>query len=378
MLTMVVSAHPLIGEVNDTVRTSEGITHAVNDTIRIMDIDGNIHTVYARSVTTEALEPAKASTFKLPEWFPKFNATIRTKYELNTENGSSRFKVRNARFTLTGKVLPMFEYKAEIDLCDEGSIKMRDAWVRYAPEQFPFTATIGQMRVPFSIDAHRSPHVQYFSNRSFLAKYGGNIRDVGFAVQYNIKGNVPVTLQSGIFNGSGITNQKDYWTKTFNFSFKAQAKIGGLFTVEASCQKAHPEDVAIMMWNGGAFYDDGLWHVEGEYLRKNYRHKAFDGVNIVNSFISRKFPINRTLSSISASGRYDYMSDNSNGVKNEDGVLTVTQSLRHRMTVGTSLMFGTKHWVELRVNYEKFFFHQSAVKASSDCDKLVVEVICRF
>ncbi len=47
--------------------------------------------------------------------------------------------------------------------------------------------TIGQMRVPFTIDAHRSPHQQYFANRSFIAKQVGNVRDVGFTAGYTNK-----------------------------------------------------------------------------------------------------------------------------------------------------------------------------------------------
>ncbi len=38
------------------------------------------------------------------------------------------------------------------------------------------------MRVPFTIDAHRSPHLQYFANRSFIAKQVGNVRDVGAVI----------------------------------------------------------------------------------------------------------------------------------------------------------------------------------------------------
>ena len=41
--------------------------------------------------------------------------------------GAGRFEVRNARVSVTGNVLPIVAYKAEIDLSDEGSIKMLDA-----------------------------------------------------------------------------------------------------------------------------------------------------------------------------------------------------------------------------------------------------------
>ena len=41
---------------------------------------------------------------------------------------------------------------------------MLDAYSRICPiEHLNFT--IGQMRVPFTIDTHRSPHQQYFANR---------------------------------------------------------------------------------------------------------------------------------------------------------------------------------------------------------------------
>ena len=60
----------------------------------------------------------------------------------------------------------------------EGKIKMLDAYTRITPWK-TLQFTIGQERVPFTIDAHRSPHQQYFANRSFIAKQVGNVRDVG-------------------------------------------------------------------------------------------------------------------------------------------------------------------------------------------------------
>ena len=79
------------------------------------------------------------------------------------------------------------------------------------PVFFPIkdlTVTAGQMRVPFTIDAHRSPHQQYFANRSFIAKQVGNVRDVGVTLGYKFGTGIPVTLEGGLYNGSGLTNQK--------------------------------------------------------------------------------------------------------------------------------------------------------------------------
>lgn len=345
-------------------------------TLTSQTVDNNTTTIATSSAN--AVKEPKTVSFTLPDWLSTINGTIRANYEFDTDNNASRFRVRNARISVSGAISPEFDYKAEIDLCDEGKTKMLDAYVRYMPDKLPFRATIGQMRVPFTLDAHRSPHEQLFVNRSFIAKYGGNVRDVGLSGQYTIKGNIPVTFQAGVFNGSGLTNQKDYWTKAFNFSFKATAQIANVLTLIASCQKSRPEDVDNMMWNGGVSYNDGVWHIEAEYLRKNYLHDTFEGLNIIDSFISRKFPLRGKLMSIAALGRYDYMGDHSDGKINEEGKLTVTQPERHRMTLGSTLTFGSVRRIELRVNYEKYFYHRDAVIPVSDHDKLVVEVMCRF
>ena len=115
---------------------------------------------------------------KKTEFTPEIHGTVRSKYEYQTEEGEGRFEVRNARISITGKVIDAVSYKAEIDLSDEGNIKMLDAYTRITPVK-KLNFTIGQFRVPFTIDAHRSPHQQYFANRSFIAKQVGNVRDVG-------------------------------------------------------------------------------------------------------------------------------------------------------------------------------------------------------
>lgn len=141
------------------------------------------------------------------DYRPNIHGTIRGKYEYQTEEGKGRFQVRNARISVDGNITPIISYKAEIDLCDEGSIKMLDAYTRLKPVK-SLQFTIGQMRVPFTIDAHRSPHQQYFANRSFIAKQVGNVRDVGAAVGYDFNVGFPIKLEAGMFNGSGLTNRR--------------------------------------------------------------------------------------------------------------------------------------------------------------------------
>ena len=213
-----------------------------------------------QTTTTEKSDTEKATPVNI-------HGTIRSKYEYQTSEGEGRFEVRNARISVDGSLSPVISYKAEIDLCDEGKIKMLDAYTRLKPVS-GLQFTIGQMRVPFTIDAHRSPHQQYFANRSFIAKQVGNVRDVGAALGYSFNAGIPIILEAGMFNGSGLTNQKDFWTKSVNFSAKAQMFLPGGFNLTLSTQKIKPDHVNVMMYDAGAYWHAKGWHVEAEYLYK--------------------------------------------------------------------------------------------------------------
>ena len=63
----------------------------------------------------------------------------------------------------------------------------------------------------------------------------GNVRDVGFTVGYTLPTDVPITVEGGLFNGSGLTNQKEWqgsellrqspvlFTKGLNLTLSVQA-----------------------------------------------------------------------------------------------------------------------------------------------------------
>lgn len=311
----------------------------------------------------------------------QLHGTVRAKFEYQPDLGQSRFEVRNARFSLSGSVTRAVDYKAEIDLSDEGAIKMLDAYARLHLLQRKLRFTIGQMRVPFTIDAHRSPHQQYFANRSFIAKQAGNVRDVGATLGWTFGETVPVTLEGGLFNGSGLTDQKDFWTGSFNYSAKAQLKFADRVNLALSIQKTHPDIVDIHMYDVGAYYENPLWHIEAEYLRKNYAEDAFEGVNVVDAFVCRNLPLRncRALRQISILARYDYMSDHSKGIADPTtGRLVLDDPERHRVTGGVTLSLGLPFRADIRLNYEAYFYRRTATPALSEQDKVVAEFMIRF
>lgn len=311
-------------------------------------------------------------------YIPEIHGTIRAKYEYEPNIGKGRFEVRNARMSVEGRIIPIVRYKAEIDLSDEGAIKMLDAYVRLQPKDI-LKFTLGQMRVPFSIDAHRSPHLQYFANRSFIAKQVGNVRDVGVAAAWTFGTRAPITLEGGIFNGSGLTNQKHFWTRNYNFSFKSHICLWRQFNIVLSCQKAGASDVNTYMYDGGVYWDNSRWHIEAEYLRKHYSRHSFKPVNAVDAFAAYRLPLKRNDMALSFLGRYDYMSDHSNGTKDENGLLNIDDPERHRLTGGLTFSFGKKILQsDIRLNYEQYFYKKGVTPSISEQNKIVLELVAHF
>ena len=308
---------------------------------------------------------------------PEVHGTIRGKYEFQTEEGEGRFQVRNARVSLDGDLTKVVSYKVEIDLSDEGKIKMLDTYTRIKPVR-GLDFTIGQMRAPFTIDAHRSPHLQYFANRSFIAKQVGNVRDVGATLGYRIESALPIILQAGIFNGSGLTDQKDFWTKNINYSAKAQFLLPKGFNVVLSAQKIKPSEVSINMYDAGINFRYGRWMVEAEYLFKHYNKHAFGDVNAFDGFICYDLPLKKAFKKISFLGRFDYMGDHSDGEEYEDGKLTLTDAERKRVTGGITLSLAKPFISDIRLNYEQYFYNDGATPKPSERNKIVIEVMTRF
>ncbi len=308
----------------------------------------------------------------------EIHGTVRAKYEYQPGMNKGRFEVRNARLGIEDRIVPAVGYKAEIDLSDEGNIRMLDAYVLVRPQK-ALKLTLGQMRVPFTIDAHRSPHLQYFANRSFIAKQTGDVRDAGAAASWTLDGPVPVTLEGGVFNGSGLTNQKHFWTGNYNFSFKAQTLIARRWGLALSCQKATAGETDVMMYDAGAYWHNSRWHIEGEYLRKHYARGAFAPVNALNAFAAYRIPLRKGLTALSLLGRYDYMSDHCKGTKDEEGRLTADDPERHRLTGGLTLSLGKKNLqADIRLNYEQYIYAAGRTPAVSEQSKAVLEFVAHF
>ncbi len=333
-----------------------------------------------------------ASTVCLAEgdYLPKLHGILRGKYEYEPNLDASRFEVRNARISVEGNLPLRSCYKVEVDLCDESEIKMKDAWVGLNPWS-TLRVSIGQQRMPFSIDAHRNPAEQYFANRSFIAKQVGDMRDVGLLASYTFSqketGRSVATLSAGLFNGSSISDEKTAWHSDWNYSARLQLfPIEGLAIVPSIQHTAIADhEVHYTSLDIGAYYEKRGWHAEAEYLHKTYSNHAFQACNAVNSMLLYRMPIKKEkcfLQTISYMFRYDYMGDHTDGKsgfeEDDPTHLVITDYERHRFTLGITLGIRNPYFpTDLRLNYEKYHYPHGGAK-ESERDKLVVELSIKF
>ncbi len=324
------------------------------------------------------------------DYLPKLHGILRGKYEYEPGLDASRFEVRNARVSLEGNLPLRSCYKVEVDFCDETEIKMKDAWVGINPWK-TLRVSIGQQRMPFSIDAHRNPSEQYFANRSFIAKQTGDIRDVGLLVSYTFKTKESsrdiAAVSAGIFNGSNITNQKTAWHGDWNYSARLQLfPIEGLAIVPSIQHTAIADRLVHYTSLGiGSYYEKKGWHIEAEYQHKSYSNDAFNACNAVDAMLIYRIPIKKEkffLDRISCMGRFDYMgnhTDGSGGFEEDSPTrLVMTDAERYRFTFGVTLSVRNPYFpTEIRFNYEKYHYPHGGAK-ESERDKLVAELAIRF
>lgn len=157
------------------------------------------------------------------------------------------------------------------------------------------------------------------------------------------------------------------------------------FNLTLSTQKIKPDNVTVMMYDAGAYWQSHGLHIEAEYLYKHYADNAFKAVHAFDSFASYDIPTRKGIVKyVTPLVRYDYMSDHSdgkrylNGKADKAGQLTANDSQRSRLTGGVTLSMKKPFVSDIRFNYEKYFYRKGGTPHTSEKDKIVVEFMTRF
>lgn len=300
---------------------------------------------------------------------PKFHGAIRARWELDTESGSQRFQVRNARVSMEGNVASWAQYFVQTDLSDCGQMKILDAYGQLTLLA-GLNVRVGQFRMPFGVETFRAPQNYFFNNRSFMGKQVMNYRAVGARVAYRIP-KAPVNLEAGLFNPGSITQQTQ-WNRTVAAAAKATVALGPEVSFSGSFATLKPSTLrsnlvdASLVWTEGS----GHWTVAAEYMLKDYCGGEFSATHSWLAFADWGKSVKwGGFNRWSVQARYDGMT------RNVNLATLATDAARNRITVGSTLsyLYRITH-IDVRLNYEKMFRRN----VPGDPDLLSAELIIRF
>lgn len=301
------------------------------------------------------------------KYIPDIDAILKVKAEYDIENSLMRFEVRNARFGLKGLINDYMGYKIELDLSDEGKMKMLDAYVKFTPLK-NLDIYLGQRKIPFSTDYMRNPAENIFANRSFLAKYiNDGMRDIGFYIDYKFSTALPFDILLGAVNGTGNNNPQ--WIEMPNFVSRLIAggekgfrAAGNIYYGEAQ-YRDH-----LAMFGGELRYTNGKIFIESEYIRRNWTDTLDTRIHDDGIYIHSYYNFSldkKMIKMISPTARWDMIGSSvfSNDIE------------ANRLTFGVNVGFEPKQFYsEIRLNYENYLRSSLPVHT----DKLTLEFIARF
>ena len=299
------------------------------------------------------------------------------KYELDTENGDSRFSIKNARVGVQGDVSKKISYKFMMDLSDNGSLKVLDLFVAFKPVK-GLKFTFGQGGILLFNSYTVSPNSVDFVNRPFIGKYFNSSRDIGLTANYTIKQKgFPIAVEAGIYNGDGINNPK--WTTSPAYGGRVLFGAMTGFRATAKVYKTKLNDQEdYLMWGADVRYDNSSVRIEAEYMNKfnYYSPEGYPG-ELSAMYVQGlyKIPVtSKTFKRIEPALRWDGM-----GYDILDRGLGV-----NRATVGVNFVLNTSAFTSLiRLNYDHFFnnsMNMSKVFTSEqhDDNKLSLEFLLVF
>lgn len=310
-------------------------------------------------------------------YIPQVHGALRTRFEYEFDSDIKRFQVANARVTLAGMISPRIDYFVQIDACDRGKMKFLDGYGRLAiTDNFKFQA--GQFREPFGVETFRSPANYVFANRAFLGKVICNYRGVGAKLTYTLP-KVPLTFEAGGFNTTTIA---DHTVKNTLMAFASKIlwQPKG-WTLATGFMSQAPQGKRFNMFDLTVGWKNEDWEFLGEGMIKHYSRSVLDGTYSYVVWGQRLFPVNWGMfNQASLQARFDGMTHSSNGLRDErTGDFVITDSWKNRITVGGTVTYKYK-WVhaDVRLNYEKYFYHKGVTAPESLDDKIVAELVIRF
>lgn len=318
---------------------------------------------------------------------------LKPRYEMDTEEGYSRFSIESARLGVTGDLSKKFSYRFQVDFCAENKLNVLDLYAVIKPTD-RLSFTLGQHGLSLFNPWTVSPNAVDFINRPFIGKWFTSSRDIGVTMKYALKKEgFPVNVEFGVYNGSGINNP------TWNSNLATGGKIEFGSTAQGFRMSGRFYNVNDEYGNADLYLGGDLRYVsqslklEAEFMRKHYgtfifydinqgsEVKALPHVTLIDAHsaahVQGMYKIkvkSNTFTRIEPLVRWDAI-----GYNVQDRGFGL-----NRVTAGANFVFKTVSCTSMfRINYEHFFTNcmdmSELLKNGINCDnRLSVEYLLYF
>jgi hypothetical protein len=316
---------------------------------------------------------------------PKIDGLLKLKFEQSLSGGRSRFDVRSSRLGISGSVAEAMSYRSQVELSNEGTFAVLDAYIAYRPLPL-LSLQLGQQHLTINSDVGRSPMQNIFSNRSLLAKFGTSYtdnsgavsstgsRDIGGVLILDLSRWMPMRVRLGAFNGSGANRPQ--WRDALLYTAKLEyGRTSGLWAAVSGMAGANAYAQHITLMGYELKYVAKNFTVHGEAMMR-----SGGGPTTTSSFAQGfyKFDLkpNRFAHYLAPALRWDMLSK---GVHSSFGGLPFNAQ---RLTVGLNVGVAQAMFSgEIRLNYESYLLATKyATYAFGELlhDKLTLEMVVVF
>ena len=300
---------------------------------------------------------------------------FKTGYELDVEEGYSKFSTQNARVGVQGDLNSAFSYKLMVDFCAENKISVLDLYAVFKPSK-RLSFTLGQQGLSLYNSWTVSPNSTDYVNRPFLGKYFISSRDMGLSIKYALKNQgFPINAEIGVYNGNGINNPQ--WNKSVALGGRLEfgSTKEGFRTSAKFYNLKNADGFTDTYWGADLRYAAKEFKIEAEYMTKEMNDREPGSLSAAYLEGLYKVKVNSPLfSRIEPVLRWDAM-----GYDITDRGFGV-----NRITAGANFVLKTGNCTSLfRVNYEHYFNNSMDMSAlfktpQHNADKFAIEYLLVF
>ena len=216
----------------------------------------------AASTAAQAQTPAAVSTT------PRLTGYLQPRFQ--TVGDSASFFLRRARFAVEGAITAWASYRAQVEMRTIGAaatpaaspltLSATDLWIKLSHQRWG--GTVGQFRVPFSLEALLSSTTLETTERSRIVNAAK--RDIGAQAEWRIPDRV--ALQVAMVNGEGPNratnpdNRMAYYARAVVTPIKL-LDVGAAF-------EGYSDSTGV---DGQVMYRGRRWSARAEYIREHNR-----------------------------------------------------------------------------------------------------------